>query len=119
MKASQHSNERLPPIRPNVYLALPKPTLISCLSSQVPKLTSPTGCSNALLYSFLNSEDPGTLNIAQAYWAGGEDIGRKVMPMIHLDDNKDWNDTGKDIPDWGLGAQEGADNCKRVCGMIH
>lgn len=76
------------------------------------------GCTNNLLYSFLNSDDAGTLNVAQAFWAIGQDGAQTVMPMIHVDDNKSWNDTGKDIPDWGLGSQEGTAACRKACGLL-
>ena len=76
------------------------------------------GCDNNLLYSFLNSDDPGTLNFAQSLWWVGQDIMQQVMPMIKVDAYKDWNATGGDIPDWGLGSQDGFEACRAACGML-
>ena len=46
----------------------------------------------------------------------GQDIGMQVMPMIDLD-GKDWNTAGSRIPDWGMGAQEGYESCRKKCGL--
>lgn len=75
------------------------------------------GCSNNLLYSFLNHEDPGTLNFAQSLWWIGEDMMGQVMPMCK-DNKNDWNETGREIPDWGTGSQDGFAACRYRCGMF-
>lgn len=74
------------------------------------------GCGNNLLYSFLDSSDPGTLNIGQTFMAMSQDIATTVMPFIRLVDG-DWNKTKAEIPAIGTGSQEGFDACKKRCGL--
>jgi hypothetical protein len=76
-----------------------------------------TGCDDNLLYSFLDSEDSGTLNMAQAMWWVGPEIMQQVMPMIHVDADEDWDDAGKTIPGWGAGSQDGFEACRKACGI--
>ena len=76
------------------------------------------GCGNNQLYSFLDSDDPGTLNLAQAMWSVGPDIMLQVMPMIQIDADGDWNKTGERIPDIGMGSQEGYESCRKRCGLV-
>jgi hypothetical protein len=76
-----------------------------------------TACTNARLYSFLDHSDPGTLNIAQAFWSAGPLIAQHVMPMLDLQ-GEDWNTTGERIPAVGTGSQEGYESCRRRCGLI-
>ncbi|OAP58787.1 hypothetical protein AYL99_06084 [Fonsecaea erecta] len=74
------------------------------------------GCGNNQLYSFLNDNDPGTLNIAQAFFMMPKDIGTQVMPFINLT-NGNWSATGQHIPAIGTGSQDGFEACRQRCGL--
>lgn len=80
------------------------------------KLASFPGCENNTLYSFLNDADPGTLNIAQAFFMMPQEIGIHVMPFIDLQ-NGSWNATGQQIPAIGTGSQDGFEECRKRCGL--
>ncbi|KIW89085.1 uncharacterized protein Z519_10570 [Cladophialophora bantiana CBS 173.52] len=75
------------------------------------------GCGNTQLYSFLNDADPGTLNIAQAFFMMPQDISTQVMPFINLTKGN-WTATGQHIPAIGTGSQEGFVACRKQCGLI-
>ncbi|OQV04403.1 hypothetical protein CLAIMM_09293 [Cladophialophora immunda] len=74
------------------------------------------GCEKNQLYSFLNDADPGTLNIAQAFFMMPKDIGTQVMPFINLT-NGNWTATGQRIPAVGTGSQDGFEACRQRCGL--
>ncbi|EXJ84939.1 hypothetical protein A1O3_05614 [Capronia epimyces CBS 606.96] len=74
------------------------------------------GCENNQLYSFLNDESPGTLNIAQSFFMMPEEIGMQVMPFINLA-NGSWNGTAQLIPAIGTGSQDGFEACRKKCGL--
>ncbi|KAJ9611079.1 hypothetical protein H2200_004262 [Cladophialophora chaetospira] len=74
------------------------------------------GCANNQLYSFLDDSDPGTLNIAQAFFMMPKDIGMQVMPFINLKASN-WTATAQQVPGVGTGSQEGFEACRRRCGL--
>ncbi|KIW69773.1 hypothetical protein PV04_05631 [Phialophora macrospora] len=74
------------------------------------------GCGNNQLYSFLDDADPGTSNIAQAFFMMPKNIGMQVMPFINLTDGN-WTATAQQIPAVGTGSQEGFEECRRRCGL--
>lgn len=84
------------------------------LASQVTNVS--IGCGNNLLYSFLDSKDPGTLNMAQTFMQAGQDTVMQVMPFIQLTDG-DFNRTIGEVPKIGWGSQEGFEACRRRCGI--
>jgi hypothetical protein len=69
-----------------------------------------------MLYSFLNSADPGTLNVAQAFFQMPMDIAMTVMPFINMADGN-WTAIGQQIPAIGTGSQDGFESCRRMCGL--
>ncbi|EHY55575.1 hypothetical protein HRR83_007789 [Exophiala dermatitidis] len=75
-----------------------------------------TGCDNNQLYSFLDDNDPGTVNLAQSFFMMPQEIGMQVMPFINLT-NGSWNSTAQSIPAIGTGSQDGFDACRRKCGL--
>ncbi|EXJ85694.1 hypothetical protein A1O1_06062 [Capronia coronata CBS 617.96] len=74
------------------------------------------GCESNQLYSFLDSGDPGTLNLAQSFFMMPQEIGMQVMPFINLS-NGNWNATAQLIPAVGTGSQDGSDACRTKCGL--
>ncbi|KAG9775150.1 L-ascorbate oxidase, partial [Aureobasidium melanogenum] len=68
------------------------------------------------LYSFLDDNDPGTVNLAQSFFMMPQEIGMQVMPFINLT-NGSWNSTAQSIPAIGTGSQDGFDACRRKCGL--
>ncbi|KAK4943442.1 hypothetical protein LTR10_016933 [Elasticomyces elasticus] len=74
------------------------------------------GCEQNLLYSFLNSEDPATVNVAQAFFMMPQNMGMTVMPFINLTDGN-WSATAQEIPATGTGSQPGFEACLKKCGL--
>ncbi|ETN42868.1 uncharacterized protein HMPREF1541_02026 [Cyphellophora europaea CBS 101466] len=108
MRAENGADDRVTTLTPGKMTVFPQGSMHAMVNQ---------GCSDNLLYSFLNHEDSGTLNFAQSLWATGEDMMGRIMPMCK-DEKNDWNETGRAIPDWGTGSQDGLAACRLACGMF-
>jgi len=54
--------------------------------------------------------------MANAMMLMPEDVVRRVMPFINVDNN-DWNATAAMVPEVGKGATAGFDTCLSRCGL--
>ena len=79
-------------------------------------LTLPIGCGNATLVSSLNSEDPGTLQIANQLFKLPADI---VQASFGNNPHAfDAQHAGAAIPPVGTGSVLGSAECLARCGML-
>lgn len=70
-----------------------------------------------MLYSFLNSDDPGTLQIMNAFMQFGPDIGGRVLPVLNGTSTDQWGVISSQVPIIGTGTTSGYESCLQRCGL--